>query len=223
MPVEARLAVDPLGFVPRDAPDGTKEIAAFMAAGLALGHVKAIGRSVARVVAHLDRPEALGHHAHRWIRGPDIAAVTGRLLALQDRFGSLGAAFEDGYVPGDMKASLTTFSRRVRDGLDATRGVKSLTACPADGSACKRLNLFLRWMVRDAGVDLGLWTGVSKADLIMPLDVHVIRFARTRGITQRATVGWAMAEEVTAWFRQRSPEDPLRWDFPISHLGMMGR
>jgi len=200
-----RLGVDPLGFVPRDASLHRKEIASFMAAGL----------------AHLDEPHALGYQAHRWIRGPDIAAMVGRIQVLQQEFGSLGAAFADSYRPGDMKASMSVFARRLREGLPQTRGVVSLSACPEDGSACKRMNLFMRWAVRPGPTDLGLWPQVRPADLVMPLDVHVIRFARLYGLTTRATVNWKMAEEVTAWFRALCPEDPLRWDFAISHWGMM--
>lgn len=222
VPTAARLSVDPLGFVPADGTPDVQEVAAFMAAGLALGHVKAIGRSVARVIAHLDEPEKLGFQGHRWIRGPDIAAVVGRLVHLQREYGSLGQAFAVGYAPGQMKDAMTAFTRQIRHGLPDTRGVKSLTAAPADGSACKRLNLFLRWMVRSGPTDLGLWPHVSTGDLFMPLDVHVIRFARAQGITTRVSVNWRMVEEVTDWFRERSPDDPLRWDFVISHLGMMG-
>ena len=215
-----RLAIDPLGFVDRTLAPLRQEVVAFLAAGLAFGNVTAIGRSVRRVVAHLDDLETIGTVAHRWVRGADLQAVVGRLLDLQQEYGSLGALFEVGYVPGDMRRSMTNFSDRLRDGLPATRGVVTLTTRAADGSACKRLNLFMRWVVRSEGVDLGLWRGVSPADLMMPLDVHVIRYARRFGLTRRTTADWKMVEEVTAHFRGLCPEDPLRYDFAISHYGM---
>ncbi|MFT5434447.1 MAG: hypothetical protein ACI9OJ_005160, partial [Myxococcota bacterium] len=113
------------------------------------------------------------------------------------------------------------FSGRLRDGLPTTRGVVTLTTSPAQGSACKRMNLFLRWVVRSEGMDLGLWPGVSPADLMMPLDVHVLKFAKRYGLSQRATQDWKLAEEITAWFRKLCPSDPLRYDFTVSHYGMM--
>jgi len=216
-----RLAVDPLGMVPGGLSEPDQELIAFAAAGLAFGNVTAIGRSVRRVVENLDDLSALGHTAHRWVRGPDLVSVLGRVRELQTRFGSLGAAFADGYVPGDMRASMAAFSTHLRTGLEPTRGVVTLTTSPDQGSACKRMNLFMRWMVRSEGVDLGLWREIDPADLIMPLDVHVIRYARRYAVTKRSTVDWKMAVEVTAWFRRLCPADPLRWDFAISHYGMM--
>lgn len=217
-----RLQVDPLGFVPREgASVERQEIIAFVAAGLALGRVSSIGRSVARVVAHLDDLDDLGFGAHRWIRSADVRAVVGRIRALQERHGSLGAAFALDYCPGDMRSAMVGFAARLLDGLPATRGVRSLAVSPAGGSACKRMLLFLRWVVRPAAPDLGLWADrVSTADLLMPLDAHVIRFARRFGLTSRATVDWKMVEQVTAAFRALCPEDPCRWDFAIAHHGM---
>ena len=218
---EERLLADPLSFVPRDAETHKKELVAYIAAGLAVGNVVAIRRSVERVVAHLDNPEALGWPAHRWIRGPDLAAVIGRLQELQSKHGSLGAAFVQGYEPGDLASSLTRFSDAIRRDLPSTRGVRSLTARPSDGSACKRLNLFMRWMVRNEGFDLGLWTEVSPRDLRIPVDAHILKFVRRYRISKRATVDWRLSEEVTRWFARRCPDDPLRWDFTVSHYGMM--
>ena len=220
-----RLAVDPLGLVLAACPTGDpleRELGAYVAAGLAMGNVVAIGRSVTRVLDCWRTGAALPFTVHRWVRGPDMEHLLGRLSELQAHYGSLEGAFLDGYSPGRGVASgLSRLSALVREGLPATRGIVSLSADPADGSACKRLCLFLRWMVRQGGFDLGLWSRVSPADLVVPLDVHVIGFARRYGLTTRATVNWVMADEVTARFRALAPEDPLRWDFAISHYGMM--
>lgn len=215
-----RLGIDPLGAVPVDAPAADRELAAFLAAGLAVGNVKAIGRSVRHVLSRLDAPATLAWPAHRWIRGPDVAVVADRIRSLQAQHGSLQGAFLQGYEPGDMRASLTRWVDRLRSGVTSTRGTDSLTVSPRGGSACKRMHLFLRWMVREQDFDLGLWDQVSAADLLMPLDVHVIAFARRYGLTQRRTVNWAMADEITGFFRGLEPADPLRWDFTISHHGM---
>lgn len=100
-------------------------------------------------------------------------------------------------------------------------GYRHLVADPRRGSACKRWNLFLRWMVRPAdGVDLGLWTRVDPRDLVIPLDVHVGRIGGLLGLRKRRTLDWKAAEEITAGLRTIDPGDPLRFDFPLSHLGI---
>ncbi|HEX6211966.1 MAG TPA: DUF2400 family protein, partial [Methylomirabilota bacterium] len=94
---------------------------------------------------------------------------------------------------------------------------------PSGGSACKRLNLFLRWMVRRDAVDFGLWTRVSPARLIVPLDVHVVRLGRCLRLTRLTTPGWRMAADITAALRAVDPGDPVRFDFSLCHAGMEGR
>ncbi len=203
-----------------DAEKQVVERAAYLAAGLAVGNLKAIQQSVEAALRALEGgPPPPGH---RWIRSDDIVAVTQRLRALQESEGSLEDVFLAGYAPrGDLSAGLAHLTARIREGIPATRGALSLAVSPESGSACKRLNLFLRWMVRREGVDRGLWSRVQPAHLIQPLDVHVLAFVRRYGLTARATVDWRFAEEVTGFFRRRCPEDPLRWDFAVSHYGMM--
>ena len=92
---------------------------------------------------------------------------------------------------------------------------------PSAGSACKRLNLYLRWMVRADAVDLGVWTVPSPAQLIVPLDTHVIRLGRCLKLTRYASPGWKMAADITASLRQLNPADPVRFDFSLCHVGMM--
>ena len=84
------------------------------------------------------------------------------------------------------------------------------------------MNLFLRWMVRpDDGVDLGVWRHVSPSQLIIPLDTHVSRIASYLGLTQRRTVDWRMAQEVTRRLRQIDPDDPVKYDFALCRLGIL--
>jgi len=218
-----RLALDPLGAVSRTASRHHQELSAYIAAGLAFGNVVSIQRSVRAAVESFVHQREESFVGHRWVRTADLAAVVDQLRTLQSNHGSLGALFGDGYVPGDMRGSLSRFAGRVRQGLPDTRGAQYLCSTPDGGSACKRLNLFLRWMVRRDGVDLGLWPEISPSDLVSPLDVHVLRFAQRHGLTRKKAATWAAAEEVTDWFRRRWPEDPMRYDFAISHSGMMGR
>ncbi len=92
---------------------------------------------------------------------------------------------------------------------------------PSAGSACKRLNLFLRWMVRSDEVDLGVWRSVRPGQLIVPLDTHIIRLARCLRLTRYTSPGWKMAADITARLRALDPHDPVRFDFSICHVGMM--
>ncbi|HZN92334.1 MAG TPA: DUF2400 family protein [Myxococcales bacterium] len=91
------------------------------------------------------------------------------------------------------------------------------------GGAAKRLNLYLRWMVRGPDeVDFGIWTRVSPARLVIPLDTHIHRMARHLGLTRRKTAGWKTAEEITAALRRIDPADPVKYDFALCHFGMSG-
>jgi len=93
---------------------------------------------------------------------------------------------------------------------------------PSAGSACKRLNLFLRWMVRKDAIDLGVWSSVSPSRLVIPLDTHVIRVGRCLRLTRYASPGWKMAADITASLRAVDAADPVRYDFALCHVGMMG-
>jgi uncharacterized protein (TIGR02757 family) len=93
----------------------------------------------------------------------------------------------------------------------------------ADSGAAKRLNLYLRWMVRGPDeVDLGAWRRVRPAQLIIPVDTHIARIAGLLGLCERRTVGWEMAEEITGSLRRLDPEDPVKYDFALCHYGMSG-
>ena len=101
------------------------------------------------------------------------------------------------------------------------RSYRALVVDPAGGSACKRWNLFLRWVARpDDGVDLGLWKRVSPGDLVIPLNVHVGRISLQIGLRTRLTLDWRAAVEVTRGLLRIDPRDPLRFDLPLSHLGI---
>ena len=221
------------------------EIVAFCAAGLAFGRVASIlasidallnvmGPSPSLFVRNFE-PErdsaGLEHLGHRWTRGRDLAALIWILRQMLEAAGSVEQFFADGDTPSapDIFPGLDRFCERARQ-LDVTRvygratgraGAHGFFARPSAGSACKRLNLFLRWMVRRDGIDLGTWTRISASRLIIPLDVHVIRVGRCLGLTTYRTAGWRMAAEITASLRTIDPDDPVRYDFALCHLGML--
>jgi uncharacterized protein (TIGR02757 family) len=195
-------------------------------------------------------PAGLRAMVHRWIRGDDVVALLWILRQMLDRSGSLEAFFLEGYrhEHEDIGPALDSFSTRAlaldvrrayrgapardRAAATATReagptaSTKRAGVCyffprPSAGSACKRLNLFLRWMARSDEVDLGVWTRVPRSKLIVPLDTHVIRLGRCLRLTRYVSPGWKMAADITASLRTLNPHDPVRFDFSLCHVGMM--
>jgi uncharacterized protein (TIGR02757 family) len=148
-----------------------------------------------------------------------------------DRSGSVEGFFAERHDPRatDITEALDSFSTRAR-ALDirAAYGrvprnptVRFFFPRPSSGAACKRLNLFLRWMVRRDALDLGVWSRVDRAQLVVPLDTHVIRIGRCLRLTRYASPGWAMARDITATLRRLNPADPVKYDYALCHLGMM--
>jgi len=168
---------------------------------------------------------------HRWIRGRDIVALLWLQRQMIEASGSIERFFADGDDPEseDVGTALDRFSTRamaldlrsVYRRVPKRAGVGYFFPRASAGSACKRINLFLRWMVRRDALDLGVWKSVSPARLVVPLDTHVIRVGRCLGLTRYVSPGWRMAQDITASLRQLDPEDPVRYDFSLCHLGMM--
>ena len=239
-------AADPVQIVRRYTRREDQEVVGFCAAALAFGRVASVLNTVetlARVMgpapaAYVRTFDPKAPHpevramVHRWTRGADIVALLWILRQMLDRSGSIEGFFLEGYDPGavDLGEALDSFARRAM-ALDVRavygrRAPKRTGVCyffprPSAGSGCKRLNLFLRWMVRRDAVDLGAWTAVPAAKLIVPLDTHVIRLGRCLRLTRYTSPGWRMAEEITASLRAIDPADPVRFDFSLCHVGMM--
>lgn len=230
----ARVAADPVSFVHRYDRPADQEVVGLIASSLAFGNVTAIRASVDRVLTALREPPSeavrrrrratleahLEGFVHRVYRGEHVAALLANAGALVRRHGSLGAAFGaelDG--AGEFREGLARFADRLR-GANAPRGLRHLMPDPRAGSACKRLLLYLRWMVRPAdGVDLGLWP-VSPSLLVIPVDTHIHRIARNLGLTERNDASWRTAEEITRALRAFDPDDPVKYDFALCHLGI---
>lgn len=237
-------ATDPIQLVRRYARSDDQEVVAFCAAGLAFGRVMSIMQSIDRLLGIMgERPaefvrrfdpardaHLLEGYVHRWIRGVDVVALLWILTQILERSQSIEQFFLDGDPGGeDVRAGLDAFSSAAM-ALDLTAaygrvpkrpGVAYFFPRPSVGSACKRLNLFMRWMVRRDELDLGIWTRVSPARLIVPLDTHVIRVGRCLRLTQHVSPGWRMAADITRALRTLDASDPVKYDFSVCHLGMM--
>jgi len=226
---------DPLEFVVRFDDPADQEIAGLIAATLAFGRVGHILSSLETVFRILENPagdivvmshrelkEAFNAFRHRWTTGDELANLLLGVKCLREQFGSLECCYASGIGDGDENVipSLTAFVAAVKKasgGRDT-----SLLSCPTRGSACKRLLLYLRWMVRRDDVDPGPWTGVSPSMLVVPLDTHMHRISRAMGMTARRQADMKCALEVTTFFRTLCPEDPVRYDFALTRPGIRG-
>jgi uncharacterized protein (TIGR02757 family) len=226
---------DPLEFLYgyEDARD--REVAGLIASSLAYGRVGSILRSVARVLERMDRPARFLEEAsedvlftafrdfrHRVTSGETLSLLLLGAKRVISQYGSLGACF---------KAALKEEHDTVFPALSSFVGelARAAGSCPthllpvpAKGGACKRLNLFLRWMVRRDEVDPGGWDGVPPSKLVIPLDTHMHAMGRMLGFTKRRQADRRTALEITAAFRSIAPEDPVRYDFALTRLGIRG-
>ena len=239
-------ATDPIQIVRRYDRREDREVVGFCASALAFGRVASVLQSIESLLRVLGpRPAAFVRRfdaardgapieplVHRWIRGRDLVALLVILQRMLHEAGSVEAFFLEGddRSQPDIATALDSFSRRALETdlrpaygarIPKRPGVCYFFPRPAAGSACKRLNLFLRWMVRRDAIDLGVWTDVSPARLVVPLDTHVIRLGRCLRLTRYASPGWKMAADITAALRQIDPADPVRYDFSLCHVGMM--
>ena len=225
---------DPLSFLYRYPDTADREIVGFIASGLAYGNVRQIVKSVERVLAVMgESPRAylemsgypdfmadFSGFVHRFATGAHLAGMLSGLKAVIGDRGSLQACFEAGCGGNDITylRALSDFSTAIRNGAASDPG--HLVARVEKGSACKRLNLFLRWMVRSDAVDPGGWDSLCPSMLIVPMDVHMHRLCLELGFTGRRQANMNTALEVTAAFSRIFPTDPVRYDFVLTRRGI---
>ncbi len=216
------------------------EISGFFAAILAWGNRTSIINSCQRLL-HLmdDAPYQFVRHfqesdlkpflqfAHRTFNGTDAYYFLRFLQEHYAKHNSLETAFSDAINPGDtdVEHGLNAFRRYFFSLEYFPERTQKHIAAPFRGSACKRLNMLLRWMVRedDTGVDFGLWSSIKPAQLICPLDVHTAQVARRAGLLQRKQNDWKAALELTEALRCFDPHDPVKYDFALFGMGVMER
>ena len=236
-----RIANDPVSLVHPFEDPLDREIVALLASSLAFGNVTTIRAKIkdalARIGPHPAKfvaDEAKLHAVmrgfiHRLFRGEDVACLLYGAGVMQREHGSLGAMFErDFAATSDLRESLGLFHDRIRragkfPSESLRRGPSHLLPNPRAGSGVKRLLLFLRWMVRvEPGVDFGQWK-IPTSALLIPVDVHVHRLGYNLGLTNRKTADFRTSQEITAALRVFDADDPVRYDFPLCHLGISRR
>lgn len=226
------------------------EVMGLVAACLAYGRVKGILSSLDRIAEAMEwepyefalkfepkrDAKKFKGFAHRFTTGDDVACLIHYISQILRRWGSIERFFLRYYNPGDddVGPSLARFSDGALS-LDSSpfygasrlprdAGVRFFFPSPSTGSACKRLNLYLRWMARPAdGIDFGLWRAPEPSKLVIPLDTHVARIAKRIGLTRLKSPGWAMAADITRTLKEFDPVDPVKYDFALCRLGVISQ
>lgn len=241
-----RILHDPIQFPlsyenPRDI-----EVSAFMASCLAYGRVdqfksvikellSRMGVSPYDFLMHFDpkkHSKLFNGIKYRFNENADIICMFFMLNKVLSRSLSIENAFKRFYrshdstiekgLAGIMSMFLKMNTAPVYGKNIKPRGLIQFFPSPTQRSACKRANLFLRWMIRDEDIDFGIWTGIPKNKLMIPLDTHIARISRCLGFTERVSQDWKMALEITEALKQFDARDPLKYDFALCHHGISG-
>ncbi len=239
----SQISPDPLQFLHlyQDAYD--IETAGFISSVFAYGNVKQIintldkifkaaGNSPYNFVLNFDEKEdgkKLEGIKHRFYSEKDVVSFFITFRNTLVRHETLKNVFIKYYSVKDIniKNALSGFSAYFIDAVkeaagteNISQGIKFMFPLPELGSACKRMNLFLRWMIRKDELDFGLWKEIPTNKLVIPVDTHVARICKTLKLTDKKIVGWRMAEDITGNLKKYDPADPVKYDFAICHIGM---
>lgn len=229
---------DPLEFLYRYDEPGDREVVGLIASTLAYGRVKQILRSVEDALGRMGGSpaafvrdstsdslrDAFAGFKHRFTTGDDLCRMLDGVRAVRRVHGSLGEFFAGLVNPEEetVVPALTAFVAAIEGAPCEATGEEGVCPLPDPnrGSACKRLHLFLRWMVRHDAVDPGGWEGVPASKLVVPLDTHMHSLSLRMGLTERKQADGRTALEVTKAFRAFSPDDPVKYDFSLTRLGI---
>jgi uncharacterized protein (TIGR02757 family) len=236
---KSKLEPDPLQFPHLFDDEKDIEVMAFIASVFAYGNVKQIINSLKKflVIANNQPYKFIRNISinnrreenfiHRFYSSEDILHLFQLLKFVYSELGSLKKLFISGHQETDSntKNAITNFSNyfleKAQDEFgELSGGLKFMFPLPEKGSACKRMNLFLRWMVRKDELDFGLWSEIPTSKLIIPVDTHIARICTQLRLTKRNNVSWQMAEEITENLKKFDPNDPIKYDFAICHIGM---
>ena len=226
---------DPLEFLYSYKEIREREIAGIIASSLAYGRVAQILKSVSFVLDKMNPApylfltdstyesiyRAFEGFKHRFAGSSELVALLLGIKNVIVRFGSLHECFLAGFSEDDETVipAMTFFSTQL---IAEKNKPGHLVAIPEKGSACKRMNLFLRWMVRKDSVDPGGWGGIPLSKLIVPLDTHMHRISLAMNLTKRKQANMHTALAITSGFKKIVPEDPVKYDFALTRLGIRG-
>jgi uncharacterized protein (TIGR02757 family) len=225
---------DPLEFLYSYDDIRDREIVGLISASLAYGRVAQILYSVSSILKKMGpKPSvylkensfetmksSFDGFSHRFATGEKMASFLTGIKTVTQEFGSLEECFNVGLDKTEFTlfSGLSFFADRIRKYSPLCPG--HLVPVPGRMSACKRFNLYFRWMIRHDAVDPGGWKSCSPAKLIIPLDVHMHRICLQLGFTKRRSADMKTAMEITRTFKEISPQDPARYDFSLTRLGI---
>jgi uncharacterized protein (TIGR02757 family) len=241
-----RIKHDPIAIPRRFSRPEDIEIAAFIASSFAYGKVdlfrpviesilRSCGKRPAEFLVNFSLKKEKKYFEglyYRFNKEKDILCFIYLITKALKEYGTMKDLFNHSYKPEDDD---------IRNGLEGVTdifstvdttpvygrnlrpsGLRQLLPSPRTGSACKRMNLFLRWMVRKKDIDFGVWDNIPPSKLIIPLDTHIARISRCLGLTERKSSNWKTAREITTSLKKLDPQDPLKYDFALCHQGISG-
>jgi uncharacterized protein (TIGR02757 family) len=233
----SQIEPDPLQFLHlfRSAKD--IETAGILASVFAYGNVKAI-IAFLNEIFHRTSPSPfrfikkrqysdLKDLKYRFYTGQDIIGLFNALSNLYEEYGSIKEFFYTHYLPEEdnLYSPLNSFgaymdAQFIKTNGKLSLGTKFMFPSPDSGSACKRMNLFLRWMIRKDDLDFGLWNKIPPSKLVIPVDTHIAAISQQLGLTNLRNVSWRMAVDITNKLKEFDPEDPVKYDFALCHIGI---
>lgn len=238
---ENRIWFDPIRFPHNYQKREDIEVAALIASAFAYGRVESFSPVIEEVLKRMGQSpyefllnlklKKLRKHLHgvryRFSSEDDIIAFLYVLSEILKRYSTLERAFTHSFIRPHVSTAITGFvelatSIKIPLSLKISRGFYHFFPSPERGSACKRLALYLRWMVRDRDIDFGIWKEIAPSELVIPLDTHIARISRCLGLTTRKSTDWKMAVEITENLKRLDHADPLKYDFALCHQGIIG-
>ncbi len=218
------------------------EITAFIASVFAYGNITAMLKTLdelANLLGENPTEKILDYYTlakqikkskikYRFYTNNDIVSLFELLSVVLKNYGSLEALFLEDFEHNDENVfkAIDSFSRYFLNLCEKknclTHGTKFMFPLPSKNSAAKRMNLFLRWMVRKDKIDFGIWGNIKKSKLIIPLDVHIANVSRRLGFTHRKSNDRKTAEEITLRLKEINSRDPLKYDFSLCHIEIDG-
>lgn len=233
-----QIASDPLEIIHSLKDKKDIEIFAFLASIFAYGNVKQINSTLQRIIEltnskpyNFIKSYSGNNHLgikHRFYSEEDINRLFILLNQVLKDYTSLYNLFIKGYSNEhkNVKQSISAFSKYFlsnykRQFGEPSLGIKFMFPLPEKGSACKRMNLFLRWMIRKDKLDFGLWNSIPANKLVIPVDTHIAQISKKLKLTSRKNISWKMAEEITENLKMFDEKDPVKYDFSLCHFNMI--
>ena len=236
-----KLEPDPLQFLHLFKDERDIEVVGLIASIFAYGNVKQIENTIKKFIFVFDgkpysfiknfslskKSKKISGIKHRFYSEDDVLKLFFILNKEIKKHKTIKQIFLQGYNISDdnVKNGISNFSNHFINSFIETfgkvsDGIKFMFPLPEKGSACKRMNLYLRWMVRKDELDFGLWKEIQASKLIIPVDTHIARISSLLKLTKRKNADWKMAEEITSNLKKFDPEDPIKYDFAICHIGI---